>query len=525
MTNRNSSGKNSPFLLKPAGKDYLWGGNRLNDDFSKGIDLKPLAETWECSTHPDGPSRVASGAHTGALLADVLRTHPSYLGTHPDGTDGLPILIKFIDAKRDLSVQVHPDDTYAREQEHEPRGKSEMWYVLDAAKDARLVYGFRHDMTKADLEESLRKGTVEKYLQKVPVQRDDVFYIKAGTVHAIGAGVLIAEIQESSNLTYRMYDYNRVDKNGNPRELHIEKSLAVANLKGSAEPRQPMRVLRYREGCAFGVPVPVPVFSGGAAAGKYGALPKDGGFPDGQQFFSGAAVHQRVRHGTLGREGRSPVAAVFPGRLYFCTGGFCSHEAARKSTVPEGELLRKQKETRMMDQKIINEYARWKQLATEDVDLARELGEIEGKEDQIVDAFYRDLEFGTGGLRGVIGAGTNRMNVYTVAKASQGLADYVIKHFPAEQRRIAVSYDSRIKSDLFARHRFRCVCGKRHCRAYISRAHAHPLPVLCGAGITLRGRHHGDGIPQSVQIQRIQGVRRRRLPDHHGGCGCHPGGD
>ena len=104
-----------------------------------------------------------------------------------------------------------------------------------------------------------------------------------------------------------------------------------------------------------------------------------------------------------------------------------------------------------MDQKIINEYARWKQLVTEDADLARELGEIEGKEDKIVDAFYRDLEFGTGGLRGVIGAGTNRMNVYTVAKASQGLADYVIKHFPAEQRRIAVSYDSRIKSDLFAR--------------------------------------------------------------------------
>lgn len=104
-----------------------------------------------------------------------------------------------------------------------------------------------------------------------------------------------------------------------------------------------------------------------------------------------------------------------------------------------------------MDQKIINEYARWKQLVTEDADLARELGEIDGKEDQIVDAFYRDLEFGTGGLRGVIGAGTNRMNVYTVAKASQGLADYVIKHFPAEQRRIAVSYDSRIKSDLFAR--------------------------------------------------------------------------
>ena len=191
-------GRIALFLLKPAGKDYLWGGNRLERRFFKGIDLKPLAETWECSDHPDGPSRVASREHTGALLADVLKNASVLSGHAPDGTDGLPILIKLIDAKRDLSVQVHPDDTYAREQEHEPRGKSEMWYVLDAAKDASLVYGFRHDMMKSDLEESLRKGTVEKYLQKVPVQRDDVF-LHQGRDRARHRGrVLIAEIQESS---------------------------------------------------------------------------------------------------------------------------------------------------------------------------------------------------------------------------------------------------------------------------------------------------------------------------------------
>lgn len=250
MTNENTSWKTKPFLLKPAGKDYLWGGSRLNDDFSKGIDLEPLAETWECSTHPDGPSLVASGPHMGKLLSEVLREHPEYLGTHPRTKGELPILIKLIDARKDLSVQVHPDDAYAREHENGSLGKTEMWYVLDAAKDAKLIYGFYHDMKKETLKKSLEEGTVEKYLQKVPIHKDDVFYIEAGKVHAIGAGALIAEIQESSNLTYRMYDYNRIDKNGRARELHIDKALDVADLKSSAAPRQPMRVLRYQKGWA-----------------------------------------------------------------------------------------------------------------------------------------------------------------------------------------------------------------------------------------------------------------------------------
>ncbi|MDO4339405.1 MAG: class I mannose-6-phosphate isomerase [Eubacteriales bacterium] len=255
MTNRNSrwnneAALNNPFLLKPAGKDYLWGGSRLNDDFSKNIDMSPLAETWECSTHPDGPSMAASGEFEGQLLSDILRAHPEYLGTHPKTKGELPILIKLIDAKRDLSVQVHPSDEYARKHEHGQLGKTEMWYVLDAAKGAKLVYGFHHDTDKESIRKSINNGTIEKYLQKVPIRKDDLFYIEAGTVHAIGAGALIAEIQESSNLTYRMYDYGRVDKNGKKRELHVEKALEVANLKASIEPRQPLRVLKYRQGCA-----------------------------------------------------------------------------------------------------------------------------------------------------------------------------------------------------------------------------------------------------------------------------------
>lgn len=237
-----------PFLLKPTGKDYLWGGNRLNDDFEKNLDLQPLAETWECSTHPDGVSIVASGEYEGVLLTDVLKEHPEFLGSHPKSGSELPILIKFIDAKSDLSVQVHPTDEYAKEHEHGQLGKTEMWYVLDATKSAKLVYGFSHDVTKDVLRKSIENGRIERYLQKVPVKKDDVFYIEAGTVHAIGAGALIAEIQENSNLTYRLYDYNRVDKNGSKRQLHVEKALEVAKLSGSDEPRQPMRVLKFCKG-------------------------------------------------------------------------------------------------------------------------------------------------------------------------------------------------------------------------------------------------------------------------------------
>ena len=238
-----------PFLLKPAGKDYLWGGTRLNDEFAKGIDLNPLAETWECSTHPDGPSTVASGAFAGQTLAAVLDAHPEFLGSrHPDGK--FPLLIKFIDAKKDLSVQVHPDDDYARTHENGQNGKSEMWYVLDAQKGAKLVYGLQHDCTEQELRQAIADGTLINHLQQVPIRKDDLFFIRAGTIHAIGAGALVAEIQENSNLTYRLYDYDRVGKDGQKRELHIDKALQVANLQSSAEPRQPLRVLKYRQGVA-----------------------------------------------------------------------------------------------------------------------------------------------------------------------------------------------------------------------------------------------------------------------------------
>ena len=247
-SNMNLKNNNEPFLLRPTGKDYLWGGNRLNEIYNKNIDLTPLAETWECSTHPDGPSYIASGEYTGKTLTEVLKKHPEYLGTHPKTNGELPILIKFIDAKKDLSVQVHPNDEYALENENGELGKTEMWYVLDSQKNAKLVYGFKTEVNKKIVKKAIENGTIEKYLNKVPVHKDDLFYINAGTVHAIGAGSLIAEIQENSNLTYRMYDYNRKDKNGNLRELHIDKALDVMNYKAANEVRQPQRVFKYKKG-------------------------------------------------------------------------------------------------------------------------------------------------------------------------------------------------------------------------------------------------------------------------------------
>lgn len=241
--------KRKPFMLKPASQDYLWGGNRLNDDYNLGLPVSPLAEAWMCSTHPDGLSTLSSGE----LLSDVLQLHPEWLGSHSlavtDGRPKLPILIKLIDAKSDLSVQVHPDDEYAREYEGQ-WGKTEMWYVLGAKKESELIYGFNQNVTADQVREAVECGSIEALLNHVPVHKDDVFFIESGTVHAIGAGCLVAEIQQSSNLTYRLYDYDRTDRWGQKRELHLEKALDVAKLSSSTTPRQPLRVLKYKNGYA-----------------------------------------------------------------------------------------------------------------------------------------------------------------------------------------------------------------------------------------------------------------------------------
>lgn len=234
--------------MLPTGKDYLWGGTRLREEYGKKIDLTPLAETWECSVHPDGPSVIENGEYRGQTLSTVLKQYPKYLGTKVKNGE-LPVLVKFIDAKQDLSVQVHPDDAYAKEHEGD-NGKTEIWYVIDAEEGAGLIYGFKHKMTKEILRNAVETGTLDRHLQKVEVHKGDTYFVPAGTVHGIGAGILMAEIQESSNVTYRVYDYDRIDKNGQKRKLHFDKAVQVMNMDVSPDVKQNPRLIKHYPGCS-----------------------------------------------------------------------------------------------------------------------------------------------------------------------------------------------------------------------------------------------------------------------------------
>lgn len=215
--------------LEPSGKSYIWGGRRLAEEYGKKCEGDVLAETWELSCHPDGPSVIANGAYAGKSLEQYIEKEgKAVLGTHCARFENFPILIKFIDARDNLSIQVHPDNSYALEHEGQ-YGKTEMWYVMDAGKDAFLYYGFKEEVSKEEFARRIEEDTLLPILNAVPVQKGDVFFIEAGTIHAIGKDILIAEIQQNSNVTYRVYDFGRVGPDGKKRELHVEKALAVTN--------------------------------------------------------------------------------------------------------------------------------------------------------------------------------------------------------------------------------------------------------------------------------------------------------
>lgn len=213
--------------LRPALKNYIWGGTKLIKEYGKSNDMERVSETWECSAHHDGLSIVSTGEHSGKTLYDVIKKYPEYLGKN--NTEEFPILVKFIDAGKDLSIQVHPDDNYARIHENQ-NGKNEMWYVLEADESAGLIYGFENEISPETARNAVYNGTITDYLHYEEIHKGDVFYIPSGTVHAIGRGAVITEIQQSSNVTYRVYDYDRTDSNGNKRELHLEKALDVMRL-------------------------------------------------------------------------------------------------------------------------------------------------------------------------------------------------------------------------------------------------------------------------------------------------------
>lgn len=215
------------YKLKPACKDYLWGGHRLKEEYGKESDGEVLAETWELSCHTDGPSIIINGAYAGKTLRQYIDAEgKQVLGTHCERFGEFPILIKFIDARENLSIQVHPDNGYALKNEGQ-YGKTEMWYVMDAGADAFLYYGFRKEISRKEFERRIKDDSLLEVLNAVPVKKGDVLFIEPGTIHAIGKNILIAEIQQNSNVTYRVYDYGRKDRYGHKRDLHIEKALAV----------------------------------------------------------------------------------------------------------------------------------------------------------------------------------------------------------------------------------------------------------------------------------------------------------
>ncbi|NLU25157.1 MAG: mannose-6-phosphate isomerase [Clostridiales bacterium] len=206
-----------PMELAPAYKDYLWGGHRLETLYGKKSGLPVTAESWELACHKDGKCTVVNGEYAGKTLSEVLQCG-----------DDFPVLVKMIDAKKDLSIQVHPSDATA-ESENGEHGKAEMWYVVECEPKSAIYFGFSKSVNRKTFVKAAQDGTICQYLNRVPVHKGDVFFIRPGTIHAIGAGLLIAEIQQSSNTTFRVYDYQRRGADGKLRELHLTRAADVVN--------------------------------------------------------------------------------------------------------------------------------------------------------------------------------------------------------------------------------------------------------------------------------------------------------
>ena len=217
--------------LEPVFHGKIWGGRRLETAYGYHIPAGPVGECWAISAHPNGVCRIAEGPFAGQTLAWLWDNHRELFG-NLEG-DVFPLLIKILDAEGDLSIQVHPDDTYAAEHEHGSLGKKECWYVLDAAPNGTIIVGQRaHD--RAEFAQMVEEGRWDDLLNEIPIKAGDFFQIDPGTVHAIKAGTLILETQQSSDITYRVYDYDRTGDDGKPRPLHIAQSIDVVDYEAEA---------------------------------------------------------------------------------------------------------------------------------------------------------------------------------------------------------------------------------------------------------------------------------------------------
>ncbi len=224
-----------PIKLNPYVSETIWGGRKLIEEYGVKTEKNNAAEGWMLSCHEAGSSTVVNGEFAGKLFADVVKENPALCGKNADNFEDFPILIKFIDAMDNLSVQVHPTKEYC-EKTGRGQSKTECWYIIDAEEDAYLILGFEDKITPEEFKAAIENNTLTDYVSKVPVKKGDFFFIESGTLHAICKGILLAEVQESSNTTYRIYDYNRVGNDGKPRELHVEDGAAVTKLEKYTQP-------------------------------------------------------------------------------------------------------------------------------------------------------------------------------------------------------------------------------------------------------------------------------------------------
>ncbi|MCQ2436284.1 MAG: class I mannose-6-phosphate isomerase [Clostridia bacterium] len=214
-----------PMKMKPVTKKIIWGGSRLAAEYGKGTEGEKLAESWELTCRADGMSVICGGEYDGMTLEEYFRTYPQAVGDTWDG-ERFPLLIKLIDAEADLSIQVHPDDEYALSHTTD-LGKTEMWYIVDAEPGAHIIYGLKEKYTRQQIADAIASGTLESLMNYQPVKKGETYFIPSGMVHAICHGILIAEIQQNSNITYRVYDYNRRQPDGSLRQLHVDDALNV----------------------------------------------------------------------------------------------------------------------------------------------------------------------------------------------------------------------------------------------------------------------------------------------------------
>lgn len=236
-----------PIKLAPYVSETIWGGRKLIEEYGVVTEKANAAEGWMLSCHEAGASTVINGEFSGKSLAEVVKSYPEICGKNAENFSDFPILIKFIDAMDNLSVQVHPTDEYCKKTGR-GQSKTECWYIIDCDEDASLILGFKDKISPEEFKKAIENNTLTDYVCNVPVKKGDFFFIESGTLHAICKGILLAEVQESSNTTYRIYDYGRLGNDGKPRELHVSDAVEVTKLEKYSQPDFCKCVELYKDG-------------------------------------------------------------------------------------------------------------------------------------------------------------------------------------------------------------------------------------------------------------------------------------